>query len=128
MNEDELEIRELVETWMHATEAHQHEKILELMDEDAVFLSAGQPALRGKRTFEMALQNIEDFKVETKSRIREIKVSGDLAYCWNHVSVDMKPTVGRNIIKRTGNILSILEKKNGRWVITRDANMLAIIE
>ncbi len=128
MNDDEIEIRELVDNWAKATEEHQYKKILELVDDNAIFMATGQPALKGKRTFEMALQNIEDFNVETTTRIQEVKVSGDLAYCWNHLTVKLKPKKGRNVVNRTGNILSILEKKQGRWVITRDANMLAVVE
>lgn len=128
MSDDELEIRDLVNAWHRATEAHEDQKILELMDEKAIFLAAGQPAIQGKHTFELALETMKDLSLETKSRIQEIKVSGDLAYCWNHLSVTLKPKFGHNVIKRTGSVLSILEKKDGKWRITRDANMLAAVE
>jgi uncharacterized protein (TIGR02246 family) len=128
MNDDELEIRDLVNAWLRATEAHEDHKILDLMDDEAIFLAAGQPMIKGKRTFGLALETMKDLNLETSSRIQEIKVSGDMAYCWNHLSVTLKPKVGRNMVKRTGNVLSILEKKDGRWRITRDANMLAAVE
>ena len=128
MNNDELEIRDLVNTWLRATEMHEDKKILEMMDDDATFLAAGQPVIKGKRTFALALETMKDIRLETSSRIQEIKVSGNLAYCWNHLSVTLKPKVGQNVIKRTGNVLSILEKKDGRWRITLDANMLGAVE
>ena len=128
MNNDEREIRELVSTWIQATQTHEWNKILELTDADAVFLAAGRPALQGRKTFAMALETMDDYKIEAASNIQEIKISGEMAYCWNHLSLTLKPNQGRNSIKKAGNVLSILEKKAGKWVITRDANMLALIE
>jgi ketosteroid isomerase-like protein len=53
---------------------------------------------------------------------------GDWAYCWNKLSVTMTPNDGKPPVKRAGNVLSILQKQNGRWVIVRDANMLGVVE
>ena len=128
MNSDEHEIRELVSTWSQATQAHEWNKILELMDADAVFLAAGRPALQGRKTFAMALETMAEYTIQTTSNIQEIKISGDMAYCWNHLSLVLQPNQGRNTIKKAGNVLSILEKKAGKWLITRDANMLNPIE
>ena len=37
----------------------------------------------------------------------------------------MTPPNGAQSVKRAGHTLSILKKQNGRWVIARDANLLA---
>jgi uncharacterized protein (TIGR02246 family) len=50
MDNDEREIRELVSTWMSATEAGDTEKVLSLMSDDVVFLVAGRPRHSAART------------------------------------------------------------------------------
>ena len=60
------------------------------------------------------------FRVESKSDIKEIYATADLAYCWSHITV----TIAKN--HRAGNILTIFRKlKSGQWVLSRDANLLA---
>ena len=52
-------------------------------------------------------------------------MAGNLAYCWNHLSVIMSPRSGGSPTQRAGFVLSILCKNQaGRWVIFRDANLL----
>ena len=54
----------------------------------------------------------------------EIKVLGDWAYLRNRIEVKMTPPHGDQV-KRAGYTLTILERQSdGRWVITRDANLL----
>jgi ketosteroid isomerase-like protein len=38
------------------------------------------------------------------------------------------PRKGGASIKRSGDVLSLLQKQAGRWVIVRDANMLSRVE
>ncbi len=53
---------------------------------------------------------------------------GDWAYCWNKLAVAVSPPDGGAAAKRAGPVLSILRKQaDGRWVIVRDANMLAVV-
>jgi ketosteroid isomerase-like protein len=70
MDNDEKDIRKLVDTWMAATREGNLDRVLELMAVDVVFLD-------GKKA------------------------------------------------KRSGHTLTILRKENGRWVLARDANLLA---
>jgi len=59
------------------------------------------------------------------SDIQEIYVSGDLAYCWNHITVSVTPKSGGPATGRSGHALSILHKQSdGKWILTRDANLL----
>ncbi len=60
------------------------------------------------------------------SEIQQIQVSGNLAHCWNHISVTITPNHGGKPMRRSGYALSVLRKQpDGSWVITRDANLLA---
>ena len=127
METDEQEIRNLIATWLSASKAGETETVLNLMTEDVVFLRPGQPPMRGKSEFAASQAALADTHLEASSEIQEIKVFGDWAYIWNKLTVVMTPKGGKSV-KRAGDILSVLQKQNGRWVIFRDANMLAPVE
>jgi uncharacterized protein (TIGR02246 family) len=121
---DEQAIRELVTTWLSATKTGDTERVLSLMTEDVVFLVPGKPPMRGRAAFAAAQAGLEQVDIDATSEIQEIKVFGEWAYLWTKLSVVITPKKGAPN-KRAGNTLSILQKKAGRWVIFRDANMLA---
>lgn len=128
MHSDEKEIRELVATWMAATRADDVGTVLSLMAEDAVFLVPGEPPMIGKSAFAAAAQarsGREAPRFDGTSEIREIRVMGEWAFMWTRLSVVITPPGGAPPMTRAGHTLSILKKENGRWVLARDANMLA---
>lgn len=127
MNQDEQAIRQLVETWLDATQAGNVSAVLSLMSEDVMFMSAGQPPMVGREAFARGLNKVlSENVIESTSDIAEIVVSGDLAYCRTRLSVTITSKHGNLPILRSGDTLSILRKgADGQWVLTRDANMLA---
>ena len=126
MQTDEQAIRDLVTTWLSATEKGDHERVSSLMAEDVVFLASGRPPMN-KAEFAAGLAALESFNVQMTSDIQDIKVFGDWAYCWNRLSVSMEPKSGGEPIKRSGDVLSVLQKQAGGWVIVRDANLLSVV-
>ncbi len=124
---DEDQIRELVAVWHRATAAGDVAKILGLVAEDVVFLRAGQPPMRGRAAFaEGTRAALERFRIESSGDVQEVCVSGNLAYCWTELRVNMIPRGGGEGSPRAGPALTILRKAgDGRWVVSRDANMLA---
>src|SRR5258706_16288771 len=92
MADDKQQIRDLIDNWNRASAAGDISKILLLMAEDAVFLRASHPPMRGREAFAAQFkQAIEQVRIESRSNIQEIEVSGDMAYCWNELSVSMTP-------------------------------------
>ena len=128
MSPDENAIRELIDTWLRASKAGDSEVVLSLMAEDVVFLQPGQPPMRGRASFAAAQKVISDVDIDASSEIQEIRILGDWAYCWNRLTVVVSPRNGGASIKRAGDVLSLLQKQSGRWVIVRDANMLSRVE
>jgi uncharacterized protein (TIGR02246 family) len=129
METDEQEIRQLVATWIDATKAGDTDTVLGLMADDVVFLVTGQPPMIGKAAFAAAMraqsgQGRPQF--EGKSEIQEVQVLGDWAYMWTKLTVVFTPPGGASVT-RAGNTLTILNKQNGKWVLARDANMLASV-
>ena len=127
MPNDEQLIRDVIDTWMGATAKGDVAEILKLMDEDAVFLVAGQPPMRGRDAFAAGFKKaLEKFRLDATSDIQEIQVIGDWAYCWNYLTVNMTPIdKGGLPVRRSGNVLTIFRKNSGgNWVLFRDANLL----
>lgn len=128
MQNDELEIRQLVSTWMSATKAGDAEKVLSLMTDDAVFLIAGQPPMR-KSDFAVAARAQASGaapKFDGASDIQEIKILGDWAFMWQQLTVVATPPNGAAAVTRSGPTLTIFTKQNGKWLLARDANMLTV--
>lgn len=127
MTIDEKEIRELITTWMAATKSGDTETVLSLMADDVLFLLPGRPPMT-KPAFAAAatLQSRPGAPtVEGVSEIQEITVLGDWAFMWTKLKVTITPPDGAKPIVRAGPTLSILKKQRGKWVVARDANMLA---
>ena len=127
MADDKQQIRDLIDNWNRASAAGDTSKILSLMDEDAVFLRAQNPPMRGREAFAAQFQKaVEHLRIEATSDVQEIDVSGDMAYCWNQLSVTMTPLKGGPPMRHTGPVLTIFRKKaDDTWVLSRDANLLA---
>ena len=127
MTNDEQEIRQLVATWIEATKAGDNETVLGLMTDDVIFLITGQPPMIGKAAFAAAMQSQSGQprpQFDGKSEIQEIQILGDWAYMWTRLTVIVTPPGGPPIT-RSGHTLTILKKQNGKWLLARDANMLA---
>jgi uncharacterized protein (TIGR02246 family) len=125
MADDEERIRELIDTWMQATKDGDTETVLGLMTEDAMFLVAGRSPF-GKEEFREGVEQHIDSGVQFDghSEILELNVIGDWAYTITHLSVTTTRG-GRKAEGRSGNTLTILKKENGKWLLARDANLLA---
>jgi uncharacterized protein (TIGR02246 family) len=127
MTSDEQAIRDLIDTGLEASKAGDTQTVLGLMSKDVVFLQPGQKPLRGREEFEAAQRAIRDFKIDGHSDIQEIQVDGDWAYCWNFLTVTFTAK-NSSTGKRAGNVLTVLRKENGRWLIFRDANLLTKVD
>jgi uncharacterized protein (TIGR02246 family) len=125
---DEQQIRDLVATWMSATKAGDIATVSGLMTDDVVFLVTGQPPF-GKEKFAAAMKpaitGAPMPKIDGHSEIQEIKVSGDWAFMWSRLTVEVTPPDGGTPMKRAGHTLSVLRKTNGKWQLARDANLLS---
>jgi len=126
VSSDEQQIRDLVATWLRASAADDLDTVLGLMAKDVVFLLPGQSPMRGREAFAAASRAMRGkFRLEAVSDIQEIQISGNLAYCWNHLDVTVTPLPNGTPKRRSGNTLTVLRKESaGNWVVIRDANML----
>ncbi len=127
MTDDERAIRDLVETWMAASEAGDTATVLSLMADDVIFQVPGRAPF-GKEAFAAASASMKNVRMEGSSDICELRVLGDWAYLRNYITVTMTPPAGRPV-RRAGYTLTILRKeKNGKWLLARDANLMAEVK
>ena len=124
---DEKAIRTLLSRWHRAMGAGDLAALLSMISEDAVFLAADRPAMRGRAAFAQELMTLtQSCTIQSSAEIEEILVSDDLACCWATLAVTTAPLDGSTPTVRSGPVLSIFRKEaGGHWVLVRDANMLA---
>jgi uncharacterized protein (TIGR02246 family) len=127
MSSDERKIRELIANWLKSSMEGDLRTVLGLMSDDALFLLPGREPM-DRQEFASAFQSgPASHRLEPVSEIKEIQVEGNMAYCWNHLSITITPLNGGAAVRRAGHILTVFKKQtDGRWLLFRDANMLTV--
>jgi uncharacterized protein (TIGR02246 family) len=125
METDEQQIRDLMAEWSRHTAASDVEGVLALMTDDAVFLTAGNPPMT-KADFEAGFRSFAGkVEIEATQDVKEIQVSGELAYAWSHLSVAMTNGETGARTERVGHVLTVFRKlPAGGWLLARDANLM----
>jgi uncharacterized protein (TIGR02246 family) len=92
-----------------------------------VFLTPGNPPMRGRDAFAASFRGVSgQMQFHVSGDIQEVFVEETLGYAITHLTVTMTPSGGGQPVRRSGHVLSVLRKQpDGRWAITRDANMLS---
>lgn len=123
MNDDEQQIRRRVDDWMQATMRGDVESVLGLIAEDALFLLPGHAPI-SKEDFAETQRAMRGLRFTIDYAIREVVVVGDLAYCWNQLEVTIPLRDEEEPHRRGGNVLSVWRRRDGAWLLVRDANQL----
>jgi len=122
---DEQDIRDLVKTWLSASENGDLQTVLSLMDDDVLFLVPGKEPF-GKEEFAAASKQMANVRMKGTSEIKEIEIVQDWA--WMRSSLKVRATMpdGKTVV-RSGSTLTILRRSvDGQWLVLRDANLLAL--
>jgi uncharacterized protein (TIGR02246 family) len=123
MSPDERAIRDLVATWMSASQAGDTQTVLSLMADDVVFMVPGREPF-GKEAFAAMSKSMQGVRMEGTSDIRELEVLGDWAYLRNYITVTLTPANGAPT-RHAGYTLTIFRKApDGKWLLARDANLV----
>ena len=130
MTADEQSIRALVASWLTASENGDVDTVLSLIADDAVFLLPGQPVMGQAEFAEKSRPELgpqlshQAPQIKASSDIQEIRVLGDWAFMRTRLTVTVTPPGGEPITRK-GHTLTILRKQHGKWLLARDANLLA---
>ncbi|MCY1168296.1 hypothetical protein D9M73_82870 [compost metagenome] len=123
MTDDEKAIRQVVETWMTASQSGDLATVLALMTDDVVFTVPGQEPF-GKEAFAAASSSMGDTRIEGTNQIVELETHGSWAFIRNKIDMTVTPPGGGSI-RRSGYTLTLLRKESdGKWRVARDANLL----
>ncbi len=125
---EKQKVQQVIEAWLQASKTGNTEELLPLMAEDVVFLLPGQEPMRGRDAFAAASRSSgKKFRlIDATPQIQEIHIAGEFAICWNHLDVELASQENGKIHHHAGHILSVFRKEpDGRWVIFRDATLLA---
>lgn len=126
MSADEQAIRELQATWFEATKNGDLPRVLGLMTDDVVFLSAGRPPF-GKAEFASSFSAGQSkVRIEGKAEFEEVIISGDVAYARGKIAFEVTPLAGGTPRQMAGYTLTVFRKQpNGQWLLSRDANLVS---
>jgi uncharacterized protein (TIGR02246 family) len=123
--QDQQQIRALIDAWAEASAAGDLTAQLNLMTPDVAFFTPGREPMRREEFAVGFRAMMEIATIECRSNVQEITVSGDLAVCWNLLEVFFTPIEGGETRKHAGNVLTALRRgTDGQWRIWRDANFL----
>jgi uncharacterized protein (TIGR02246 family) len=122
---DEQEIRDVVKNWLAASENRDLQTVLSLMDDDVLFLVPGKEPF-GKEEFAAASKQMANVRMKGTSEIKEIEIVQDLAWMRTSLKVRASMPDGKTVV-RSGSTLTILRRNaGGKWLVLRDANLLAV--
>ena len=127
MTEDQQAIQSLFENWIRSTTVGDLDLARHCIADGAVFLVPGVGEM-DKESFAQAAaggspeDSPDEYDLDCK--LRETQVFGDHAFMWIDSTLLSTPKSGGPTTKMAGHSLSVLEKRDGRWQIVRDANTL----
>lgn len=94
MTADERAIRMLISTWLSASRSGDTEKVLTLMSDDVLFLTAGHPPMRGKAAYAASQQALAGASIDATGDVQEIRTFGEWGYAWTNLTVTVTPRSG----------------------------------
>lgn len=124
-SDDETAIRAVIAEWHRASAAGDLDAILPLMTDDVQFLIAGQPPMSGRARFAEGFRRvIAEHALGVTADVLEVAVRDDLAYCISQLEVTATARSSGSRVTRRGYVMSVFRKRDGRWLLARDANLL----
>lgn len=126
MSTDEADVRALIQRWHDATARGDVNAVLALMSEDVEFFVAGKAPMTGRDAFAAGLRGLlETHRIVSSGDVREVQVSGDLAFAVSLLKVRIVATDTGGETLRSGHALSVFRRQSdGNWLLIRDANLL----
>jgi uncharacterized protein (TIGR02246 family) len=112
------ELMQLSRQWAKDASTNDAEKVLSYWTEDAVIMSAGQPALRGRKAIRQMLEEtskVPGFKINWEPVEAFVSRSGDLGYVIAKTAITIPDSTG-NAITSFHNAVEIWKKQeDGSW-------------
>jgi uncharacterized protein (TIGR02246 family) len=94
---DEQAIHKLVQTWLRASSAGDLDQVLSLMSDDVIFHSPTRKPFGKEEFAEAARASAGKVRAERTVDVKEVQVSGDMAYCRVHLQIRLCTPEGAEI-------------------------------
>lgn len=119
------EVRAWFDAMNDAFERNDHTRVRSLVAKDAVYIVPGFGRM-GREMFAQGASRTpeinEKYAFSGRPAIEEIRVYGDVAYVISKVESSVTERATNETTSYSGHTLSILEKRDGTWVLVRDMN------
>lgn len=128
MDQEEQAIREFFDKWMRATKEGDPDLANTLIADDAIFLVPWAGQMDKPSFVAGATADDPNINFELDCRIQEIKIMGE--YAWLVTTIELSMTDRRTNEQRLmkGDGLTVLNKRDGRWVTVREANTMVPVD
>lgn len=121
---DEVAIAKLLQDWSAATAAGDYAALEPLMHPDVLFLTSGAEPF-GRDQFRLSFESITKvMSLKSSVETRELTVTGEFAFAHNYITVTLSQKSGGTPMERSGHVLSVYKRTDGRWQLYRDANLM----
>jgi uncharacterized protein (TIGR02246 family) len=129
MASDEYQIRHLMEEWRRRASAGDVDGLLALTADHAVFLTPGHAPMT-KNDFAARFGRMAaKVRIDPVHQVKDLGISGDLAYAWSHVTVVFTAKTGGVRTERSGHVLAIFRRNSaGVWQVARSAKLIPIVD
>jgi uncharacterized protein (TIGR02246 family) len=124
---DEQAIRETILNWLAASKEGDSQSLAAMLDDDMLFVVRGQPPF-GKQAFLAGSQG-KPYAFEATAEVREVVVNGNWALTRVELVIEVTAAQAAKPMRFLGPTMTVWRKAaTGRWLIWRDANMVAAVE
>jgi len=115
-----------MDDWRRLTAEGNLDGLLSLLSDDVIFLTPGNPPIT-KQDFAAGFRQVAaKARIESTQDVKELRVSGEIAYAWSHLTIVLIPNDGGKRSESSGHVLSVYQRSpSGRWLLSRDANLVA---
>ena len=129
MASDEQQIRHLMEEWRRRASAGDVEGLLALTADHAVFLTPGNAPMTKSDFAARFGRMAAKVKIDSVHQVKDLGISGDLAYAWSHVTVGFTAKTGGLRAERSGHVLAIFRRNSaGVWQVARSAKLMPVVD
>lgn len=129
MASDENQIRHLMEQWRQRASAGDVQGLLVLTADHAVFLIPGHAPMTKDDFAARFGRMAAKVRIEPVHQVKDLGISGDLAYAWSHLTVVLTAKVGGVRSERSGHVLAIFRRNSaGVWQVARSAKLIPVVD
>jgi uncharacterized protein (TIGR02246 family) len=124
---DEQVIRGTIAKWLVASKEGDMQALAAILDDDMLFVVLGRPPF-GKQEF-LAASPGKPYAFDADFEVSEVVVNGNWVLTRVQLAIEVTATKGAMTVQFKGPTMTVWRKSAaGRWLIWRDANMVAPIE